>query len=366
MAYFIFLIILICIEYFAISFCTKNDETRDNIFLLLSFVQCVLFLGCRSDVIPDTETYFNFYRTIGRQRLDMIFNVVDFEKGYIIFNRIIYTMFGDNRVAFFSSCAILCCLPVFLFIKKLDTNKLLSVIIWCAFNGLNTALINIRQSMAIGIVLLSYYAIVRKNFILSFFLILLAANFHISAIFLFIIFPLYFVSQKIELSIRNILLFIPIFTIVFIFSDQIFNFLLENTIDSYYLYASNYGKNILGAYIYTGIVALIFFISWIIYKVNIKSFDKNSSKIWSFHLYLLLIGLLFYAISIKNASNRMALYFVSIYIFIIPQCFKVVSNDKNIKAIMLIILLFCFGVAISVMYFLPSSFAIGKYQTIFE
>ncbi|WP_413854626.1 EpsG family protein [Candidatus Ruminimicrobium bovinum] len=366
MTYFIILIILICFEYFTISFCTLDNEKRDNIFLLLSFIQCVLFLGLRSDIIPDSEKYFYIYEMIGRQRLDMIFNVFNFEKGYVIFNKIIYTIFGDNRVIFFSSCAILCCLPVFLLIKKFDTNKLLPILIWCIFNGLNTALINIRQSIAIGIILLAYYIIVRKKLILSFTLVLIAANFHKSAIFLLIIFPLYFVSEKIELSIRNILLFIPIFTIIFIFSDQIFNFLLENTIDSYYSYTNYHLHNTLGAYLYIFITFVIFLFSWLIYTKNFRKFSSIKFMEWSFFLYLLLTGFLFYLISIKNGLNRMALYFVSIYIYIIPQCFKTISANKNIKAIMLIILFICFGMVISGMYFLPSSFAIGKYQTIFD
>jgi len=366
MFYFILLLILICIEYFAISLCTENDEKRDNIFLFLSFVQCVLFLGCRSDVIPDTETYFNIYRTIGRQRLDMIFDVVDFEKGYIIFNKIIYNFFGDNRIAFFSSCAFLCCLPVFFLTKKLDTNKLLPILIWCIFNGLNTALINVRQSMAIGIVLLSYYTIVRKKFILSFFIILLAANFHISAIFLLIVFPMYYISLKIKLSVKTIFISILLFIPIFIFSDQIFKFMLENTIDMYYSYTDYHLHNTLGAYIYIFITSAIFIISWLIYNKNKNILIPIKFIEWKLCLYLLLVGILFYVLSIKNGLNRMALYFVSVYIFIIPQGFKIVSSDKNIRAIILIILFFCFAIAIAGMFFLPSSFAIGNYQTVFE
>ena len=365
MTYFIFLIILICLEYFVLSFCISNNETRDNIFLLLSFVQCVLFLGLRSNIIPDTETYFNIYRIIGRQRLDMIFNVVDFEKGYILFNRLIYNIFADNRIVFFSSCAIFSCIPVFFLIKKLNTNKLLPVLIWCIFNGLNTALINIRQSMAIGIILLAYYAILNNKKLLSLILVILASFFHFSSIFLLIIFPLYYISIKIKLSIRNIIIFLLIFVIIFIFSDYMFSFLLENTSTSYNLYLDFYKKNKIGSCIYLILNLIIFFSSWAIYIQN-KNLLSNKFIKEKFYLYLLLIGILFYAISIKNGSNRMALYFVSVYIFIIPECFKVISNDKNIKAILLIMLFICFGMVISGMYFLPSSFAIGKYQTIFD
>lgn len=362
MFYFICLLILICLAYFFISLCNISQKTKDNVFLLVSFVLCVLFIGLRADVTSsDTYTYVIAYKIIGTE----YFNMFDFEIGYFLFNKFIYMLFGDNRILFLSSCAFLSCLPIFVFIKKHDINKLLSVIVWCVFNGMNTAVGNIRQSIAIGIILLSYYFMANKKFIVALFLILLSATFHLSAIFLLIIFPLYFISTKIRLSTRNLILFLPIFILIFIFSDSIFIFLLDNTINSYYSYLTDLRQNILGSYIYTIVTFAIFGISMLIYKKNAYKLSRQQFKELTFYLYVLLLGILFYAISSKNGTNRIALYFVSVYVFIIPVSLKLASNNKVIRIVLSIFIFLCLCGVVSGMFFLPSSFLIGKYQTVF-
>ncbi|WP_372518486.1 EpsG family protein [Candidatus Ruminimicrobiellum ovillum] len=362
MFYFICLLVLICLAYFFISLCNISKNKKDNVFLLVSFILCVLFIGFRADVTsPDTYTYVMAYKIIGTE----YFNMFDFEIGYFLFNKFIYMLFGDNRILFLSSCAFLSCLPIFIFIKQHDTNKLLSVIVWCVFNGMNTAVGNIRQSIAIGIILLSYYFIANKKFIFASILILLSSTFHLSAIFLLIIFLLYFVSTKIRLSIRNLMLFLPIFILIFIFSDSIFIFLLDNTVNSYYSYLTDLRQNVLGSYIYTIVTSLIFGFSLFIYKKNAYKLSVQQFKELTFYLYILLLGILFYAISSKNGTNRVALYFVSVYVFIIPMSLKLVSNDKAIKIILSIFFFLCLCGVVSGMFFLPSSFLIGKYKPVF-
>ncbi|MBQ2932175.1 MAG: EpsG family protein [Clostridia bacterium] len=167
--------------------------------------------------------YLKSFEKIGQISFLEIFrmkNYLNYEKGYIIFNKII-SLISKNQQFFIGSCAFVSLLPIAIYTYKRSMMPLLSLFV---FMGLPVFLIffsGLRQSIAIGITVASMFFVEKKKPIPFILTVILAATFHKSALIFLIAYPLYHTRFS---NICKILLlsFVPV---VFVFRDLLFNLL---------------------------------------------------------------------------------------------------------------------------------------------
>lgn len=344
-------------------------QNQKKLFLSLVFIQLSLFIGLRGDGTNiDTVTYWTFFNSLGGGSALQKLYLNDFEVGFLWSSKLLYYMFGPNRVIFFSFMGALAVGPVLWVIyKKSDKYILLSTLIWCIMNGLNTALGNIRQAIAISFVLAAFYLITERKIWWSVFCILLAACFHFSALFLLGILPIWFLLKYIKLTPFNLcFLFLPAALLFILFGDTLSSHLLYLTGGKYMSYLEQQEDLALGSILYSLATGSIFALGAIVYFIKRTQLSAQERQSVPFFLIILLIGFCFYVLSIYGSTNRMALYFTSVYILIIPWMLNALTRNTALQSLMLLVVFWGMGTVIAAMMFLPSSFMIMNYHFMFN
>lgn len=156
------------------------------IFFLMAFRDPTAYTG-------DINSYYNFFIHVGKTPWDKIFSVVDrFEWGYVILNKILYTICPWGQAIFVFEAAF-CLISLGVFIYKNTNSPFYSVLAYLSLGIFNFQMTGFRQAIAIGIIMISVEAIKKKKVIRFMLLMILAFLFHKSSI-VFIV--AYFVLNK--------------------------------------------------------------------------------------------------------------------------------------------------------------------------
>jgi hypothetical protein len=154
------------------------------LFFLISII--IFFIGLRYRTGAD----FNGYLIIFDDPLKEYTAVIPKEPGYVILNRIFKYIFGNYYIL---QCSItfFVCFSVYKFIVRYSKYPLVSLFLFIIFFFDDILMAQMRQSIALGIVLLSTKYIFNRKIIPFLFMVVLACMFHISAICAI---PLYFLT----------------------------------------------------------------------------------------------------------------------------------------------------------------------------
>lgn len=171
-----------------------RSRSNEIIFAIISVVFLLIIVGLRApDMGYDLDGYlpaFDFLSSkdwIDIIEMEEYFN---FEKGYIVFNKLIGWIYPNSQFFMFV-CAAISLIPIGVLIYRNTKNALIS---WIVYLALPVFLINfsgLRQGIAIGITVVSYEFIKKRKLIPFILLVLLAGAFHSSAYIFFIAYPLY-------------------------------------------------------------------------------------------------------------------------------------------------------------------------------
>ena len=173
---------------------TENGETQSNRFISIAIIFALWVLTAfRSiNIGNDTHTYINVFRRIAN------YGVMDslyMEKGYQYFNLFISRIFGNDGQALLIICASICYISIAIFILKESKNCLIStclIFIFVFSCYTNT----IRQGIAMSICIPAYIFLQKDKKIISCVFILIAMQFHYTAVILFFLFLYKFTPNK--------------------------------------------------------------------------------------------------------------------------------------------------------------------------
>ena len=355
MIYIYLLLLALCLEYFVILNLKINVDSKRNLFLLLVFIEISLFLGVRDSLSgTDTIGYLHYYYEMGDSSVlaQMHFGV--FEIGYAYLNKLLYLIVGYHPAILFCVLGALTIGPVLYTLQK-GKYVLLSVLTWCILNGLNTAIANLRQAVALSWCLLGYFFLLKRKYWLALFTVLFAASFHLSAICMVIIFPLYYIAKRTKLT--PLYLFgciLPVTVLIVIFIRPFLEVLINlSGVYTSYLARANTG---LGSILYCIFTFFIFMVSYLTYHHQMNRLDVEQQTNFKFLLFLNLIGFVLYTATIHGGSTRMALYFTSIYVWLLPMIPLYFTNKRLqlVGACMVGLGLIC---VLFIFSFIPSGFA---------
>lgn len=342
-----------------------------KVYLLLIFIPMILISALRSvNIGNDTDTYHQLYITASAMNwndfIDM--NNIRWEKGFLILN-VILSNISSNPQLIVALSSIISLFLVFRFIYNYSENPALSIFLFITMRFFFFFMSNIRQSLAISIILLSYDYIIKKKFIPFMICVLLAAQFHSTAI----VFLLAYFLEKIKNNKKVIAFIITITFVAFLKFDAFMNLAFKispgrysNYVNTTYFQDATNLANILNFLV--TIVLIIFFINAISLTKDEKNsmFNKKKDNNELF-FYFLLISVCCGLLAIRfGMFGRIQHYFNIFSIIIVPSIVKRFKrNNERIFILFLIIVCF-FSYNQIIMIFRPEWQHIYPYELYFN
>lgn len=307
-------------------------------YLILVWGVIILISSLRSfKVGRDLEShYYDSYLKISQIPMSKAINIIGYENGYIIFNKIISNLFSNpqwfiaiNSIIVFGITAV--------FIYRNSENIVMSTFLFITYNTWFMDLTMLRQSLAIAICLVAVQIFNGKKneiirYILFILLICLARTFHSSAIIMLI----YIILEKIPLKKISFILVVLTTIISSALSSQIFQIASSvlSTSRNYADFYSNSESALNFTSIYSVLVCVAVLLLSYFYIINNKKADANNCSnkyITDSHLiYLIVILLLCKVMRIRiNIMGRIAEYFVPFLWILLPRVVNRISNKNN-------------------------------------
>lgn len=196
-------------------------ERYNTVFTMLCFAPIILMAAFRTFNAGDTWAYSTMFKAMPSSisELPNYLKSTTKDQGFFAFSAIIKILFNDNVVIYFFIIALIQGIIVSNFFRKYSCNFFISLFLFVASIDYFTWMFNgIRQFLAVTIILSAMPLILKKKYIWTILIVLLAATLHQTAL---IMIPIIFISQgqawnkktvAFIIGILAILLFIDSFT----------------------------------------------------------------------------------------------------------------------------------------------------------
>jgi hypothetical protein len=191
-------------------------KTTDKTILCFLVTVIILFVGLRYKTGADWSGYIRVFENSDSYSE----NSFGTEYGYFLLNRIYKYIFGDYFALQFS-VTFFVCLVVYKFVAKYSAYPIFSLFLFIAFFLNDILMAQVRQSIALAIILLSSGYIFNRKLIKFLLAVFIACFFHISAVFAI---PLYFLYCKIH---KAFLLILLLGSQLFYFNNHFLTLLIE-------------------------------------------------------------------------------------------------------------------------------------------
>lgn len=290
----------------------------NNFLLFICFISLLLFAGLRLNVGFDYDNYKIVFT-------DISYNAEYFiEPVFLLFTRIFQTITFDYNAYLFVIALISLSLK-FRFLYKYSVLPLVAVLLYYSRIYLGSDFGQIRQGIALGVILLTFPYLVKKKFYKFCILVILATLIHVSAI---LFFPIYFIVHKVY---SKKIIFVSIIVGLVASLIDMKPILLESFSSilpaglafKLFIYATT-EENI-------GLTFSVFFRLFIIIYTVFFFWDKienyQNFKI-AFNIYY--IGFLFYLVfnSLPQLGGRGSIYFQQFELILLP--FLIYYNKNKI------------------------------------
>ena len=195
----------------------------------------LLFLAvCRGNTVGgDLENYLPYYNQmyLTKSWSEMIELIGFREPGYSIFIKILGYFTGGSERYYILVTSICSLIGPFYLIYKYSNNYSYSLLLYYALGFYTNTFNNIRQSIAMSIVFISfYYLFENRNLIKYILMVLLATTFHYSALIMVLLYPL----TKNVISIKFLIKLILIsFSLFFLAGSNILKIIITNFLFKY-------------------------------------------------------------------------------------------------------------------------------------
>ena len=285
---------LIMFSLILISNLSPRKFQRYVLVLLILFL--IFFVGFRKEVGGDWNSYLEWFERIKIEGLKFnLENMILSNFGYNLLNALSskfnWGIYGVNFI-----CAMIFLLGLYYFLRELEY-PLMGLLISYPYLIMVVGMGYTRQSVAIGLTLLSLVNIKKDRNILAFLLIVIAATFHKTAT-IAILYFIFSKKKKLFLSISAIAILL------------LFPILLEIFQNFYGLYVKNLMVSFGGKY--RAFMNFLPAILWIVLrKIGVFDGRYGDEKIWDF-MSLVAILLSLFAFANLTFGDRMLLYFYSV------------------------------------------------------
>ena len=310
-----FFILLIIIAAMA-----SNLDGRNNAFTLVSGGVILLLLASfrHHSMGSDTMSYMLDFLSLN----DFSWKDEEFEKGYSLFKLSVYTFTNNpnlylmvNSMAFITS--------IFIFLHRYSKEALLSIFIFIFLGYYQFSFSGLRQALAIAILLFSYGSIKDRKFFQFLFIVVIAAQFHSTALIFVLAYPV----ANLKIGLWHFVTTISFLAIAILFADTLFATLLNIiTLDvfsdrfiAYYDEDKTFHDPVSLSFFV--ILFLIWFFCFIIHKIY--DFDGQLT----IFLNLVFMGILFQSLTpLLGEFFRLSMYFNIFTIALLPNSILLIRS----------------------------------------
>lgn len=295
-------------------------KKKIDISFLLSYLILFIFRGFREDTVGgDLVTYKEAYTYLTELNWNLLLvsNVAGYETGYAIYDAVLNKISSDFHLEIFVT-AIITTFCLLRFVYDNSKNAGLSLFIYIAMYYYGSTFNNERQSIAIGLLMLSVVYIKRRSLKKFIICVLLATTFHTTSLSFLIIYPLYVVP----INKKYWLFAISGFISAFLLSKKVLSFLING------IYADKYGDKDLmagGGYVYFAILLILLLATLVFMKRS--QIQNPDRRIW---IHMLVIGAAMQILSFEMGYFYRAVILFSVsMIFLIPEILNCM-NDRSL------------------------------------
>lgn len=315
----------------------ENLKTKDDyyakyiIFLTLSILFLGLVTGFRSFNVGTDLNYTyvpGFYKILNGSTNEYS------ERGFVLFIQLLQVFSNNARILVLSTSLIFSFCLCRVAVKK-SANLYVCLLVSLLSTFYFTSLNNVRQSLAIIILIEGFNYIVDKKLFNYLICLFLACLFHKSAL---IMIPIYFVINS-EFVKKHYLTLLIIGIITLPILSKIFIYLISFTKYAYYFNSdfNNGESNLLNIIIN----ALWLFISFLLLN-NEKDSNKESYALLVMQTFAFLFSYLSLFIKVSELMSRIANYFIFNQILLIPYLFNR-EEGKSGKGVIALIYTISYG-----------------------
>ncbi len=309
---------LLVMRYFMVGAGKNNPERADKVYLFIASGILAAITGLRGKYVgTDTLGYMNNFLRMDSYSWKYALSDRSgrFEWGYKLLTKLIGVITDNENVFLFIVAAIFAiCLGIY--INKNSKNRFLSILLYYTVSGFSFQLSGVRQSLAMGICLLSFEYIKQRKLFKFLVLAFIASLFHKSALALI---PMYFVAY-LKINLINFVLLSIAGIFACIYSTPLTH--LVNTI-------LGYEKQMIGfesGAIFVVIMYVITIMASYIYTNWLEKQDKHNTFFFNMTFVSLIIYILRYFIQI---AERISYYYQFSFIILLPNLVESIEDDKT-------------------------------------
>ncbi|MBQ9737107.1 MAG: EpsG family protein [Clostridia bacterium] len=215
----IWILLIVYLIFLKLGMGELDTKPKQKQYLIWAGVAVALIMGLRGDNygrVYDLRVYTEFFELIDRVSWRNIYDVSDFEVGFVFLNKVLACIFtGGQTIIIFE--AFFCVFAVCHFIYHNTDNVFEALFFFVTLGTMGFMLTGLRQSIAIGVGLLSVQAIKNKQFIKYAILMAIAYSIHETSIVFFVA---YFIFRNKAIQ-KNGFVVIPLVLLMMVLAPQI-------------------------------------------------------------------------------------------------------------------------------------------------
>lgn len=281
---------------------SRYEKNKAKELMITTFFVVYLFLLCfrATTVGIDTFNYVNrYFHPFHSMSWGEVFRFSPDEPGFSIFVKLI-TVVTTTEQIFMSLSALVAVVPVMILYRRESKEAavccsffMISLLFEIFFSGM-------RQGIAVGLTVPAYYFAKNKKIIPFLLIVALAATFHISAVMILFIYPVY----RAKITGKWLWIVVPSMGLVFYYNRQIFTVLFELVGGKYFeKYSTLYGST--NQY---GLLILFVLISaYSIFMMDPEIADEDDIGLRNI---LLLATVIQFFAPLHNIVSRMNYYYI--------------------------------------------------------
>lgn len=307
-----------------VDFNRKNCKKRYVIGVSLILITVS---GLRNMYVGPDDTYYYYldFLDYGKTEFGDL-ALLNKDPFFAVFTKILRFFINDNFQLYLILCSAFLIIPLGQFIYRESKNPMMSYLMFISLGFFYFSMVCIRQSMAIGILLLSYQALKNHDFWKFICFVLIASAFHLTALLFFVIYPLSYLKYNFKL-----LFFYIAAMVVAIELGQslISSFDLTLLGDRFASYQFGENRSLSAA----GFLQLVLFaLLFVLYYSKVKMVDEVEINLQS---HLLSLAMIFQSLVFVIAEFFRLSWYFKVYILILIPLIAYYSGRRQLYSAIL-------------------------------
>lgn len=327
----------------------KYKFNYKKVSIVIIGIAFTIFMGFRSERVgTDTLSYINGFKRSPKFSFSFMQEAFSEKEGLYHTFKSFVRLFTDNYTIYFTIIAIFFMAVVCRFIYKYSDNPTMSFICFMSMVYFCFSLAGIRQTIALGFLLLAMDSMIEKKPIRAIILVGIASLFHISSLIgVFIIIIYYLPLNFTYIAVCGVLS-----AFMFISGNSFWKKIVDLIWEDSRVYKEEFGGTSMLVVLILIVLGVAFIAPGIFTrKNNLQQFDTVTQNFITTNAYfyrLFLFSIPFQVLAIYQANAfRVAMIFHIVMIVLLPNAVKMLKNQQE-RIIITIVLIGCFLVQLFV------------------